>query len=327
MVQVSQNDHYTKTMQMMNSGKDSIFEPCKITHVDTKRNMATVYGTVSKQTREDVPILFPSLFMNTGVIAFPSNDSTGLLLWGQDKQAFLLPAQFIIPTMNASGNKVHPDASPGQFDKVYSLENMEAGEILLKALGGCYVMLRNVGEIALSTPKLHKVTLAEKDGRLETVVERTSANISGFKMYNGPKGNDHHITFEIDDQAPKWETGEVLTKDMIMELINSEGDLAAMIGYAERIPNVKAQFMNVYDETDRKKKSDLDNSDLLGEIEIRENGVLQSRMQLSKEGSFSYRFGDNYNDTVAGIQRARWIFYSSWKNRGNRRTSLLFRCS
>lgn len=300
MPETSQNTHYEQVSNILNTAKDSIFEPCKIVDFDTKRLMAKVTTVNSKQTRDDVPVLFPSLFMNTGIITFPVKDSNGLLLWGADKEPYVLPAQFLIPTKNTENGVVKPNASPGQYEKILTLENMEPGEVLVRALGGCQLVIRNLGEIELATPKMHRLSLFEIDGSLEQIVERTRSRVSGFSSYNGPyesitqpltTSEDHHMNMEIRDLVPHWNEESIISKDLLNTLMNCDGNFQDYLEQLDRTVIAEGQFVNVYAAgTDQKIRSEYDGKELLGQLKLYERYAgnsrkLRTEMEMSKGGT------------------------------------------
>jgi hypothetical protein len=211
------NPHYDKLLGKMGSKKDSIFESCRVLEFNPKTLMAKIYGIRSKQTKENVIVLFPSLFLNTGIISMPVRESVGLSFVGADNETYLMPGQFVPPFKETKNSVVNSNSSPGQFDSLLSLENMEPGEHLIRALGGAQVFVRNTGEIEMATSKMHRVSLVELDGSFEQIVERIRQNVGYSEYYNGtyePKNelgsDEHHISMSLRERVPEWETDDVL---------------------------------------------------------------------------------------------------------------------
>lgn len=300
------NPHYDKLIKGLTEGKDSIFEPCKIVEYQPEKLTARVFFLNSKQHKDDVLVLFPSLFLNTGIIAPPVKDSTALAFWGADKVPYVLPAQFILPKMNPKNGITKPNASPGQIDRSFDLSNVESGEVLLRCLGGSFIHLKNFGEIELGTPKLHRLSLFEHDGKLETSVERTDSLISGYSSYNGPyvtsehvETNDHHIKIELDDKTPDWSVvgdadDKLLLQNLSNEVLSEE--------YLTSNPIWFFQMGNVFDNNDSKVTSSVDGAELFMKADLKDKaGNLRSTTEISKNGSFLHSVKNGGEETIIEV--------------------------
>lgn len=290
---VGVNPHYDKVIKDASANKDSIFEPCRVSSFDTKRLTATTYGIRSKSIKKNVIVLFPSMFMNTGIISFPVKNSVGLTFIGADNETYMLPAQFNLPTKETKNSAVTNNASPAIHDKLLTLENFEPGEHLIRSISGAQVYVRNTGEVELSTPKMHRLSLSELEGSLETVVERTREHVGYAERFNGvydPKhgddSNEHHMYATYFEKVPNWETDEVLSKETLRNLINSETPNENVFPLKEEKPIAKYQMVNVYNEHDDNKKiSDVDGEDLFYDFGLKKNERERFGIQLSKGGA------------------------------------------
>jgi hypothetical protein len=225
---VPKNDYYRETLDEFFSNKDSIMEMAKIISYDKERLVARVYTISSQQYRDDVPIFFPSMYLNTGIISPPVIDSTSLLFWGPDRQPFLLPIQLTVPNVVVSNGVTKLNASPGFYDELLSLKNIQGGEHLIKSLGGAYLFLKNIGEVELGTSRLHRLTLSEKDGSLETVSERIRQEIGNSQFYFGPASMDSNVDtrtnlfFEMDETSNETSQLQTIDNNTLLENVLSE---------------------------------------------------------------------------------------------------------
>src|SRR4051812_21944292 len=96
------NDYYSETIGEFFKDKDSVMEMAKIIEYDKERLVARVYTMSSQQYRNDVPVFFPSMYLNTGSFSPPVKNSTSLLFWGPDRQPFLLPIQLTVPNITVT---------------------------------------------------------------------------------------------------------------------------------------------------------------------------------------------------------------------------------
>lgn len=154
------DDHYDRVRNDLMQGKDSIFEPCKIMSFDPKTLTATISFLRSGREKENVILLFPSLSIDSAQIAVPKNGTTALAFWGPDRQAFVLPAQFILPNYSVEDGIARQDASLEQFDRDLSFVHLEAGEYFLKHCGS-YMYMNTLGDIELMTRSMVSLRLEE----------------------------------------------------------------------------------------------------------------------------------------------------------------------
>lgn len=287
----SVNQHYEKLLENMNADKDSIFEPCRVLDFDTKTLMATTRGIRSKSVKKNVITLFPSMFMNTGLITFPVKESVGLCFLGIDGESYLLPTQFFPPVKSTQDSSVSSNASPGQLDELLSLENVEPGELLLRSLGGAQVYIRNTGEVEMATSKMHRISLSEIDGSMETVLEKSREYIGFFESFNGVHENadgekEHHIFTNYFEGVPEWDTDEVLPDEVIKSILEGADINDFVDSIADHRPIAKTQKVNVYDDNGVKKVSSVDGAELFYDFDLfREFGDGAFTATLSKEGS------------------------------------------
>lgn len=201
------NDYYSSTLNQLFDGKDSIIEMAQIVSYNNERQVARVWTMTSNQFKDDVPVYFSSLFSNTGIISPPVEGSTSMLLWGPDRQPFLLPVQITLPSVQVNKGLTHMNASPGLKDVLHTLKNVQGGEHLIRSLGGAYIFLKNLGDAELGTSRLHRLAVTEKDGALDLVVERIKMDTGNSRFYLGPTSMDSnedlrtHYYFELEEYA------------------------------------------------------------------------------------------------------------------------------
>lgn len=299
------NPHYDKLINDIGVKKDSIFEPCRVVSFDTKTLMVTTYGINSKSMKKNVIMLFPSMFLNTGIISFPVKDSVGLTFIGADNETYMLPAQFFPPVKETENSSVKSSSSPALFDELLSLETLEPGEQLIRSLSGAQIYVRNTGDVEMSTSKMHRLALNELEGSLETIVERIREYVGYSEYFSGvydpKKGDDskeHHVYATYFEEVPDWETDEVLTKDVIQNLIDANTPNESVFPLKKELPVAKMQMVNVFkEENDEKKISDVDKEELFYDFELskKEEEVMKGRykVQVSKEGALNV---SSYNE-------------------------------
>lgn len=269
------NDYYESLVKQLGVDKDASFEPCKVLEFDPKTLQAKVLGMRTKETKENVIVMFPSFYLSTGIISFPVPGSFGTVLVGPENTNYMLPAQYYLPTKKSINNLAITDASPGQFDFLLKLENLEPGEHLLRSLNHAQIFLSNSGEIELLTKKLNRLSLNDIDGSLETVVERQRKFMGYSNWYSGPHETDeektlyeHHMHSEVYDNIPNWEQEEVTLHDakrLNVENVNMKDELQTPTKDA---PKLVEQKVNVYgknpsgDFSTRKITSDVDDNAL-----------------------------------------------------------------
>lgn len=308
------NPHYDKVIDNMGSKKDSIFESCRVMEFDTKTLMAKVRGIRSKSVKKNVIVLFPSMYLNTGHISFPVKDSVGLCFVGVDNESYMLPAQFFPPIKESERGVVKSNASPSQFDELLSLENLEPGEQLLRSLSGAQVYIRNTGEVEIATSKMHRLSLNELEGALEVVIERKREHIGFSEHFDGaydPKegddSTDHHIYSKYHEKVPNWETDEVLSKDIVKRLMDADVPTEELFPLEEELPIAEKQMVNVFESnSDKKKKSTVDNADLFYDFNLFQNVNKLSKgrfkANLSKSGALQISSFDSDGRGVANVE-------------------------
>lgn len=155
-------EHYDNLTKQLLSGKDSIFEPCKIISFDPKTLTAHVFFTRSSREKEDAVVLFPAMSYTSAMIFVPTPNTTALAFWGPDRQVFIMPTQYILPNYNIDRGVATQNASLTQFDKDLSLEHLEAGEFFNKAHGST-IYQTSAGDIEFMTERMDFLRL-ETDG-------------------------------------------------------------------------------------------------------------------------------------------------------------------
>ena len=288
MNQVNQNPYYTSVISELKSGKDSNIEMAKILTYDSERLVAKIYTITSKQYIDDVPVFFPSLYMNTGIISPPAIDSTSLLFWGPDRQPFLLPIQLVMPNANVTNGLTKMNASPSSFDKLLTLQNIQSGEHLIRALTGAYLFIKNNGQIELGTNKMHQLSLDEKNGAFKTSVERTLHSSGGSQFYLGPaslQGKSdmrNHLYFDMNESADRTKRIETIENSELLERV--------MQDEIDNIPDVEPakiyvkQMGHVFNEEGALKYDPADGSELFSE-KVLEKGDVTRTETLSKRGT------------------------------------------
>lgn len=284
---VPKNDYYRETLDEFFSNKDSIMEMAKILNYDRERLVARVYTISSQQYRDDVPIFFSSMHFNTGIISPPMIGSTSLLFWGPDRQPFLLPIQLTVPNIEVKNGITKLNASPGFHDELLSLKNIQSGEHLLKSFGNAYLFLKNIGEVELGTSRLHRLTLSEKDGSLETVSERVRQEIGNSRFYFGPASMDSNIDtrtnlfFEMDETSN--ETSQLQTMDDNTLLENVLSDNLDSIELVNTPKIYTYQAGHVFDSGGQVEIDSYDGTELFEKKVMEKDGATRTE-QLSKQG-------------------------------------------
>lgn len=294
------NSYYDKLTEGMGSKTDSVFEPCRVVSFDPKTLLATVYGIRTKQMKKNVVVLFPSLFLNTGIISFPVKNSTGLIFVGADNESYMVSGQYTLPSKEAENSVMKSNAAPSQYDELLSLENIEPGEHLIRSLGGAQVYARNTGEVEIATGKMHRLSLNELEGTLEQVFERIKENIGYSEKFDGTydpinsdDSDEHHIYEKLFEKVPDWETDEVIDEGTLRQLIQKASNPEEFFPLRIEPMIAHTQKVNVYEEgTDKKKKSKVDLADLFYDFVLLKKDSPEAevaherfRMNLSKEGS------------------------------------------
>jgi hypothetical protein len=294
------NRYYTDIIKNLYQGKDSIIEMAKILSYDPKRLVASVFTTNSKQYRDDVPVLFPSMCVNNGIISPPGEGSTSLLFWGPDRQPFLLPIQLNIPTVSVQNGVQQIDASPGYANDLLSLENIQSGEHLFRSVGGSYLFLKNSGHVELGTSALHRLVLDESDGSLQATVERVNLGIGTNSFYIGPASMDSntdtrtHFFFdlkEITDESVLLP--EIDDTTLLDQTFNKNTDYITLTD----IPSIMTvQMGHVFDSQGNLVTDPQDLSELFSQTIITKNDVTITK-QTSKGGR-EYIKTENVNGSM-----------------------------
>lgn len=290
----TKNSFYSTTIDELHRDKDSIIEMVKVISYDSERLVAKIFGLSSKKYYDDVPVFFSAMFLNTGIISPPVPNSTSLLFWGPDRQPFLLPIQFIIPSVKVTNGVNKLNASPSARDRLKSLENIQPGEHLLRSLGGAYVFLKNMGDIEMGTSRLHRVSLTEKDGALDMILERLRGSIGNSNLYFGPASMDSnddprtHLYFALDEFSDISEQIEDMEEENLIDSV--------LQGDTDNIPLVETpklaeyQIGHVLDEEgsavlDAKDESELYSSSTINKGEYNRTETLSKKGRKSVTAS------------------------------------------
>lgn len=293
-------NHYAQKLVELNKGKDSVFEPCTILEYNPDTMLAQVYGTNSKQTKNDVPVLFPAMYLNSGIISPPMKESTGLLFWGSENQSYLMPGYFLTPVFQSDGTNKFFTASPKRIDSSFDLSAVEGGEHLIRSYGGAYIFLKNLDEVELGTSKLHRLSLHGSDGTLEEIVERKVVDIGGYRSYNGPISGtnpDHIMKTDIDDTLPQW-NGTLDDQELIAEILTTHATNDNTTSFS---PIYTSQTGNVYDNA-QKQTSTVDSADLFFRALLGRGTIPGLTFDISKEGAISLKLHDERYETLIQIR-------------------------
>lgn len=319
------NSFYRKTIEMMFEGKDSILELAKVLKYDPERQVCRIYTLTSTQYKDDVPLYFSSLYQNTGVISPPVEGSTSMVLWGPDRQPFLLPVQITTPYIQVEKAVAKLNASPTIIDKMLTLQNIQGGEHLIRSLGGAYMFLKNLGDVELGTHRLHRLSITEKDGALDIMTERIRWDVGCSRYYIGPASMDSnddlrvHSYFEMEefaDEQNKLNTDD--DEDLVNAVLNDQLDLVKIVDN----PKIyKSQKGHVFDTGGFLEYDSEDGSELFAKEEFAKDGV-QHIEQLSKAGRKVYRTTEPgreievfFDAEEAGIRMKR-VEQGLWKHTG-----------
>ena len=281
------NSYYTQTIRSLFAGKDSIIEMAKVLKYDVDRQVCRVFTMTSSQYKDDVPLYFSSLYRNTGIISPPVEGSTSLLLWGPDRQPFLLPIQINTPYAEVDRAVTKLNASPSIIDEVLTLQNIQGGEQLIRSLGGAYLFLKNLGDVEIGTHRLHRISVTEKDGAFDIMTERIRADVGCSKFYVGPASMDSnedlrvHAYFDLEEFADE---NSKLNAETDEELVNAVlNDELHLVKITDNPKIYKSQKGHVFDTGGFLEYDDEDRSELFGKEEYEKNGVKHVE-QLSKKG-------------------------------------------
>ncbi|MGG4438309.1 hypothetical protein AAXE64_27540 [Priestia megaterium] len=281
------NSYYTQMLDELHADKDSIFEMAKIISYDRERLVARVFTLTSKQYRDDVPVLFPSMYFNTGIISPPMNETTAILFWGPERQAYLLPIQLTLPKIYSENGEMRLTASPGVIDEVLSLRNIQGGEHLIRSAGGAYAFFKNAGDVEIGTSLLHRFGLSQQTGEFELMADRIREEISNGRRYFGPASMDSHddkrtfYYFEFEERTDTTEQIVAADEEEFLEKILKKD--TGSIQFTPK-PRIYIQQMgHVFNETGETLSDDVDGAELFSKEEFAKDGVKQTKT-LSKAG-------------------------------------------
>lgn len=295
------NSHYQALMEQMGGDKDAIFEPCVVKNYDPSTMLAKVYTLHSKQYRDFVPVLFPSLYLNSGVITPPAKDSTGILFWGAENLPFLFPANYLPPAPNLENGEIKQTSSPSQIDSSLGFDHVEGGEFFARSLGGAFVHVRNLDEVEIGTSHMHRFALSGVDGSAELAAERLRTAVGGAKVYSGPAmdgSGDFQWKLEIDDTIPE-QLSDLDDDTLVSQVLSDTFDTSIVTDSPALFEH---QMGNVYDGS-AKIQSGVDGADLFSRGILYTKDVSQVRTErlrweLSKEGSLQLKIE---NDQYASV--------------------------
>jgi hypothetical protein len=306
------NDYYSEKIAEFFANKDSIIEMAKIISYDKERLVARVYTISSQQYRDDVPVFFPSMYLNTGIISPPVIGSTSLLYWGPDRQPFLLPVQLTIPNVSITNGVTKLNASPGFYDEILGLKNIQGGEHLIRSMGGSYLFLKNIGEVELGTSRLHRLTLSEKDGAFDLVSQRIRAEVGNARFYFGPASMDSNVDtrtnffLEFDENAD--ETSQMPTIDdntLLDSVLNNNMDSVSLVP----TPKIFTQQMiHVLGEEGVAETDEVDGTELFSKSELNKAGAIRTET-LSKGGRkvITTSLGDTQTDVIVSPSEVKIV--------------------
>ena len=281
------NDYYRQTIDQIYSFKDSIIELVKVLEYDSTRQVARVFTMTSGQYKDDVPVHFPSQFQNCGIISPPAKDSTSMLIWGADRQPYLLPVQITTPAVQVKKGLTNLNASPGLIDALLTLKNIQGGETLIRSLGGAYAFLKNTGDVELGTSQLHRLILSEKDGAVDISTERIRSDTGNSKFYVGPASwhtNEDlrtHCYFELEEYLDESSKINGATEDELINKILTDDIDDIQINEPPKI--YVSQKGHVFDQ-DRNLEIDPEDDTELFEKDIFQKGTVTHVEKLSKGG-------------------------------------------
>ena len=279
------DSYYANTINQLLEGKDSIVEMAKVLDYDTEKMVASIFTLTSHQYKNDVPVFFSSMFLNTGIISPPVKHATVMILWGPDRQPYMLPSQYNLPNIEVNEGKANLNASPGYFDHLLSLKNIQGGEHLLRSLNGAYVFLKNLGDVEIGTSRLHRLSLIEKDGALDAVLERVRIDAANSYFYLGPASMDSkddprtHFYFEMDENAVESVKLEDLDDQALIDEVLK--DSPQNIEVRERDKFYKSQKGHVFDTNGSLEVDFNDGTELFSKEEMRKGDTIYTE-ELSK---------------------------------------------
>lgn len=267
------NDYYSATIEELLSNKDSILEFAKVLEYDKERLVARIYTLVSKRYHDDVPVFFPSMYLNTGIISPPAINSTSLVYWGSDRQPYLLPVQFQIPNIRVENGITKLNASPSFIDDLLSLKSIQSGEHLFRSLGGAYIFLKNLGEVEIGTSRLHRVFLSPQDGSFNAVVEKFKAQVNNSEFYFGSSPlnpNATHYKLEMTETANETDQlGEIDDQTLLDNVMNDNMDSVELVPPTKVFTHQMGQVIS----NDSIEKDEIDGTQLFSKESLNKDGV------------------------------------------------------
>lgn len=305
MVIRQKNDYYSSIVGDFLSGKDSNMEMAKIIQYDSERLVAKVFTISSKQYKEDVPVFFPAMYLNTGIISPPVEGSTSLLFWGPDRQPFLLPIQLTIPNYTVQNGVSKINASPGFHNELLSLKNIQGGELLFRSLGGAYLFAKNLGDIELGTPRLHRFSISQKDGAADLHSERLRFDIANHRLYLGAASMDSnidtrtHFYFDLEEQSSPTTLLTASDDDntLLEKVLTDQLDTIAL---ADNPKLLTYQMGHVFSEQGELEIDDFDGTELFSKKEITKGNVRRTH-HISKGGREVIKTTDGSTETEVVI--------------------------
>ncbi|PGQ88291.1 hypothetical protein [Priestia megaterium] len=323
---VQRNDYYSSTINEFYGGKDSIIELAKVITYDNNKQVAKVYTMTSNQYKDDVPVYFPALYQNTGIISPPVQGSTSMLLWGADRQPFLLPVQITTPAVEVDKGLTNVNASPAVVDVLHTLKNIQGGEHLLRSLGGAYIFLKNLGDVEMGTSRLHRLTVTEKDGALDLLVERIRSDTGNSRFYLGPVSMDSnedlrtHYYFDLEEYADEPSKIKNVENDDIINHVLADTLDDIEIEDNEKI--YKSQKGHVFSESGELQYDSVDGTELFSEDIFEKEGVKRVE-QLSKGGRKVIRTSTSDSQTEVTVSASEvFINRNSVTNQGTKSTTI-----
>jgi hypothetical protein len=280
-------------------------EMAKILDFNSERLVARVYTLNSKQYKDDVPVFFPSMYMNTGIITPPVINSTSLLFWGPDRQPFLLPIQLTVPNSYVEEGITRLSASPSFIDKLLSLKNVQGGEVLFRSLGNSYLFLKNLGDVEFGTSRLHRINLTSADGAFHSTTDRIRAEIPNSSFYFGPASTDSyedlrtHFHLEIGETSNNSsELSETDNEKLLDQLMNDQLDNIELGEPSPKIVDI--QMGHVFDETGSTVQDEVDGTELFSKQTMKKDSV-ETIEQLSKGGRKLFKTTDGTRTTTVDL--------------------------
>lgn len=291
--------HYGKLYERMSQNKDSIFEPCLIIRYDPEYVTAYVYCLTSQQYRENVPVLFPSMAFNRGMISPPAAQSTGLLFWGADRQAFLMPAQFIPSSYIQKDGRPVKTGSPSLIDNSFTLRNIEGGEHHISSLNGAFMHVKNIGDIELGTPSAYLFRLSESQKSAELVCPRFHQKHRGYEKLH--TSSIHDLPVLTEKMYPPRQLAEENSDMLLQAALNGTFmDVVSESGDPYWVREVGKIAENGVAQT-----SDVDGSALFKREVLKKNNQVVSHQEVSEKGSVYHQLSDDRYDTELTITPGR----------------------